>query len=338
MVAFLRFFELLEIRVEVFLIKERGAVEPLKLLAAGVVFPVRAGDAQELEGADAAGVRDVRTAAEVDEFALPIEAERWILLQIVVDLFDFVALAQVFHERPRLGGWPLEELERLGVLDDLFHLLFDAREIVLADGSRRIDVVVEAIFQRGAERQLHAGKEAHDGPRHDMRAAMAQHGERFGIFLRQNLEGNFAVACRQFAVEIDDRAVDLGGDGGLSQTLTDAFRDIARPGSLGDLLGRAVGQTKGDHGGFLRDGIGCGTPLQRACPQPGTKALRGVRAGWRISYFKSGLPTKETERRASSHLGLDSSTFSAASCRLTARRISQRPRNPVAKPMTKPDE
>ena len=95
MVAFLRLFQLVQIGVEVLLAEERGGVEPLQLLAAGVVLPVGAGDAEQLEGADLAGVRNVRPAAQVDELALAIEAQGRILLQVVVDVLDLVALLEV---------------------------------------------------------------------------------------------------------------------------------------------------------------------------------------------------------------------------------------------------
>ena len=123
-----------QVGVEVLLAEERGAVEPLELLAAGVVLPVGAGDAQQLERADLAGVRDVRPAAQVDELALAVEAER-----------SGTASARRRCARPcspasgprtscaGLGGRPLEALERLGLVDDLLHLRFDAREVLLAD-------------------------------------------------------------------------------------------------------------------------------------------------------------------------------------------------------------
>src|SRR5215831_10292822 len=95
MIALLRFFEMLQVGVQVFLIEERGAVQPLKLLATGVVFPVRASDAQDLKRANTAGVGNMWTAAQVDKFALAVEAQRRILLQFVVDVLDLVALAEI---------------------------------------------------------------------------------------------------------------------------------------------------------------------------------------------------------------------------------------------------
>src|SRR5262249_53031815 len=150
-VALLGLFELVQVAVEVLLAEEGGAIEALELLAVGVVLPVSAGDAEQLERADLAGVGDVRPAAQVDELALAVEAERRVLLQVVVDVLDLVALADVLDQLARLRGGALEALERLSVLDDLGHLLLDAREVVLADRGGRVDVVVEAVFEGRAE-------------------------------------------------------------------------------------------------------------------------------------------------------------------------------------------
>ena len=131
---------------------------------------------------------NVRAAAQVDELALPVEAQGRILLQVVVDVLDLVALVQVRDQGAGLGGGPLEALERLGLLDDLAHLLLDAREILLADRRRRVDVVIEAVFEGRPEGELHAGKQPHDGPGHDVGAAMPQHVERFGVLVGEHLE------------------------------------------------------------------------------------------------------------------------------------------------------
>ncbi len=69
------FFELSEVLFLVALAEERRAIKPLQMFVVGVAFPVRAGDAQKFKGFDLAGVWNVRPSAEIDEFALPIEAK-----------------------------------------------------------------------------------------------------------------------------------------------------------------------------------------------------------------------------------------------------------------------
>src|SRR5262249_35522618 len=96
-VAFLGLLDLVQVGVELLLVEEGSTVEALELFAAAVVLPVGTGDAEQLERADLARVRNVRTAAEVDELALTVEAERRVLLQVVVDVLDLVPLREVFH-------------------------------------------------------------------------------------------------------------------------------------------------------------------------------------------------------------------------------------------------
>src|SRR5262249_40182728 len=139
-VALLGLFNLMQVAVEILLGEERGAVEPLQLLARAVVLPVGAGDRQQLERPDLARVRDVRPAAQVDELARAVEAQGRELLQLAVDVLDLVALLQVLDQPARLGGRPLEALERLGGGDDLPHLLLDAWEVFLADRRVGVDV------------------------------------------------------------------------------------------------------------------------------------------------------------------------------------------------------
>ncbi len=75
MVAALGFFELVQIFVEFLLLDEAGAVDALHLRIAFLALPVGAGDVHQLERLDAAGGRDVRAAAEVDEFAGGVEGD-----------------------------------------------------------------------------------------------------------------------------------------------------------------------------------------------------------------------------------------------------------------------
>ena len=241
-VAFLRFLQLLQVGVEVLLAEERSTVEALELPPAGVVFPVGPGDIEKLEGADFAGVRNVRAAAQVDELSLAVEAKRFIFLRkVFIDVFDLVLLAQILHQGTSFRGRTLKALERLRLLDDLAHLLFNAREILFADRRRRVDVVVEAVLQRRTEGELRAGEKPHHGPGHDVGGAMPQHLEGVGILVRENLEMNLAVAGRQLAVQVDNGAIDLGRHRRLGQALADRFGHIARPGAFGNLLGGAVG-------------------------------------------------------------------------------------------------
>src|SRR5208282_1654181 len=75
MIAARCFFKASEVVVEVFLGEEGRAVDALELRILFVAEPVCAGEAGDLECLDAAGGGNVRTAAEVDEVAIAVEAD-----------------------------------------------------------------------------------------------------------------------------------------------------------------------------------------------------------------------------------------------------------------------
>ena len=54
MVAPFRLFDLFQVGVEVLLVEQGGAIEPLQLLSPGVALPIGAGDGEEFEGPDRA--------------------------------------------------------------------------------------------------------------------------------------------------------------------------------------------------------------------------------------------------------------------------------------------
>ncbi len=184
-IAALGFFDLFEVGLQILLAEQRRAVQPLQLLVARVPFPVRTGDRQQLEGFDLAGVGDVRSATQVDELALPVEAERIVLGQPRLDVLDLQLLIQIVAQFDGFVAVQREPLERLRLLDDLLHLLFDPWEIIVADLMLQVEVVVEAVGQCRPERQRNAGIQPHHGPSHHVRTRVPQHAQGFGIAVGQ---------------------------------------------------------------------------------------------------------------------------------------------------------
>ncbi len=74
MVAFGRFFKASEVCVQILLRKKGGAVDALQLRVLLVSQPISSGQREHFEGLHAACRRHVRTAAEVYELAIAIEA------------------------------------------------------------------------------------------------------------------------------------------------------------------------------------------------------------------------------------------------------------------------
>ena len=92
-VARLDLFEMLEVRVEILLREEGGAVDALQLLVLFVAQPVGSGDGRDLERLHAAGGRNVRAAAEVSEVAVLIERDLVAGLGEALDEVDLHELA-----------------------------------------------------------------------------------------------------------------------------------------------------------------------------------------------------------------------------------------------------
>ena len=177
--------EPLEVLVELVLGRERGAVDAGEHLAVGVAAPVGAGDAGELERLRAAGVGRVRAAAEVEEVAVRVEADRLdaLVLDQVLDQLDLVRLVLAQVAVDRLAGGDLRALERLVGLDVLAHLRLDLREVVLVDRDavRELEVVVEAVGDRRADRDLRARVELEHGLGEHVRDVVAQQLQRVAV-------------------------------------------------------------------------------------------------------------------------------------------------------------
>ncbi len=150
--------ERLEVRRQLLLARERGAVDAGEHGVLLVAAPVGAGETGELEGAVAelVGARQVRAAAQVHELALAIDADRGDLVagrlgggHEVLDELDLEHLVEPEGQaggaraglagpehRERLVHRQLVALHRQVLAHDLGHLLLDARQVGLGDGFR----------------------------------------------------------------------------------------------------------------------------------------------------------------------------------------------------------
>ncbi len=229
-IALLGLFHLGDMGLEVLLVEERGAVDPLEHLPIGVTLPVGAGDGEQLERPDLAGMGDMRASAEVDELTLPVEAQDAILMELVVDVLDLVGLAEVGDELAGLGHGEAEPLEGLGILGDPPHLGFDRREIVLGEAPLgNVDVIVIAVGGRRPEGQPDAREQPHDGASHDVGRRMTQHVERLAVPGGQDpqLDGGVLTILER-PVEVDDPSAGRRRDRRLGQPLADPRGNLAR--------------------------------------------------------------------------------------------------------------
>ena len=260
-IAALGFLDLHQVSGQIFFLKEGRPIQSLKLAIGGVSLPVRAGDGDQLERLDAAGVRNMWPAAEVDEFPLPIKAHGWMFSQPRVDVLDLQPLMQTQAEFAGFFTIEDEPLERFGLLDDLPHLLLDPREIFLADLLGRVEIVIVAVGESGPEREVNVREQSHHGPGHHMGTRVSQHGECLGVAVGEQpqIDRFFDVGhFRQRACRIHNRTIGSGCQNGLCEPRADAFSDIERRTVGRKLLDGAVGQTDGNH--VRADASGSGPP------------------------------------------------------------------------------
>ena len=99
-------------------------------------------------------------AAEVGELALRVERDRALG---GVDQLDLVGLVLFGEEALGVLGADLLAVPRAALGELLADLLLDLLERVLADRLRELEVVVKAVLDRWADRDLRARVEAPDG-------------------------------------------------------------------------------------------------------------------------------------------------------------------------------
>ena len=111
MVSPLRFFQLAQKLIQLFLAGEGDAVDALQHLAMFVAAPVRARRAEELDGFDQPGARQVRTAAHVHEAVLAVEGHPRV--GDTLQQFELVLLAHFLIRTDGLVARDLNALNRL---------------------------------------------------------------------------------------------------------------------------------------------------------------------------------------------------------------------------------
>ncbi len=106
MVALLRFFQPVEIGVQLLLVAPGGAVDALELRVLGIAAPIGAGDLGQLERvADLRRSSEMRAAAEVVPVAMPVDRDVFAGGN-ALDQFGLVGLADVLEMLDRLVARP----------------------------------------------------------------------------------------------------------------------------------------------------------------------------------------------------------------------------------------
>ena len=244
-VALLGFLELMQIGFQLVLGREGGAVDALQLRIVAVAAPIGACEFHQLERlADLTGRGHVRTAAEIEPFALLVD------LQVFaggdrVDEFDLEDLALVAEELLGVIARPELLCERRVLGDDLAHLLFDLRNVFRLERLLLGEVVEEAVVDHRADGHLGAGPQRLHGFRHDVRGVVPDQLQGCRIGAGDEIDRNVFV---DRVGQIRQHAVELHSDGSLGERWRYGFCDFEARRSGFDLALFAVGERNCDVG------------------------------------------------------------------------------------------
>ena len=221
-VALFCFFQRGDVCFEVGFLFKRRAVDALEHLVLLAAAPVCARDVEELDVLHHARALDVRARAEVDKVALTVEADDRVRGQ-VADELDLVRLTELIHIRDGFLAGQLKALDFLIFLLDLCHLGLNFCEVFRREGFGRVKIVIEAVFDRGADGELRLRPEALD--------RLCEHVARrvtvgpATVFVLKGIECDLVVAV-DGAESVAVRAVDGAGQRGPRKARADFVRDF----------------------------------------------------------------------------------------------------------------
>ena len=167
-----------QVRLQVGRVEEGGPVDARELRAVLVAAPVGAGEREELHRLDRRCVLQVRPAAEVDEVALLVQGD---VALGRVDELDLERLALLLEVGAGLVAARLAPLEDAALGDLAPDLLLEAGQRLFGHGLGELEVVVEAVLDRRADRHLRPGVEPPRRLGEQVRGRVAQHVEGVGV-------------------------------------------------------------------------------------------------------------------------------------------------------------
>ena len=197
-VALAGLFQTGEICLQFLLVGKGGAVDAGEHLPLFIAAPVGTGHPQQLEHLEPGRIGHVRTAAEVDERTMAIEAHP--VDVHVAEQLDLVTLTQSLEKADRLVPPHLFAHEGQAGSDDLGHLGLDLFEILRRKGLVPVEIVIEAVFDGRTDGDLHlVAVQFLDGQGHDVGGGMAEnlesrlgrHGHRFDDGILGERRGQF---------------------------------------------------------------------------------------------------------------------------------------------------
>ncbi len=184
----------------------------------------------------------MRAAAQVGEGALAVRGDGLVFRQLA----DEFALEGLLLERvPRLELVEHRALERLVLGDDLAHPLLDRLEVFGRERAADLEVVVEAVLDRGTDAELRQREQVLDRLGHHVSGGVSKDVQRLGASVGDYLD---RVAIRDGRAHVDLLAVHLAGQRGLGEAGADRLSDIEDRRALRDVLLASIRELDRDLG------------------------------------------------------------------------------------------
>src|SRR5579871_6239237 len=146
MVAFLGFFQAVQVGIEVFLRKERSSVDALELGIFFVAQPVSSGNVEQLERLNFSSRRNMRPAAEIEKFAGFINGNLFIGLGELLDEMALHEVAVVLEFGESFLARTKFTRVRNVLLDEFLHFGFDFLQVFGRKRSGTIEIVEKSGF------------------------------------------------------------------------------------------------------------------------------------------------------------------------------------------------
>src|SRR5919201_1564254 len=229
----------------------------------------------------------MRPAAEVDEIALLVEGDCAVRR---VDELDLVRLPLLLEVALGLVAVDLGALPSAAFSDLAPHLFLEALEGLVADGLRELEVVVEAVLDRGADGDLRPRVQAPRGLGEEVRRGVAKDVERVGVVLVARREDLDVLAVLERKPEVAHAPIRAHENGLLGELGADRARGLEPGGAVRKFELLAVG--KNDF--HARDRGYSGPERPRSRRDRGGLAGSGSRTGQRRRRrrrTRSGLKT-----------------------------------------------
>ena len=233
-VAALGLFDTVQIFLEIFGIGKGRCVDAGKHTVLFVAAPVRPGNGQQLERLHEPGIRNVRPTAQVNEIAVPVQGDGPVFEAL--DQLDLVGLAHIVEQLDGVGLGNVHPLERNRGINDALHFRFDGFELIGRKRRFHVEIVVEAVFDGGADGHLGGGGELLDGRSHDVRGGMADEAQPFGGVGSNRSQGESLGSSGDRRSQIQKRIAGLAGNRRLEAfSAQSLFQSIRTGRPVGDL-------------------------------------------------------------------------------------------------------